>query len=102
MSKRAIDHEAGVTTWFHIREIDIPSAALRSLFMPRRESAWRTELMVPRRAYRAEFTTCRRLAAMTVSFSIRSPSLLNETSSPASDAIRRFRIGENGGSALND
>src|SRR5579863_7254258 len=97
MSKRFMDQVAGTRVRFHILATDMPSTTLRNLAVPITETAWRTELTLLRRAYRAEFTTCRRFPAMTASFSIRSPSLENDTSSPASDANRRFMMGENGG-----
>ena len=99
--KRAMDHIGGVFTWLHIRDIDIPSSVLRTLSIPRSASAWRTDVMVARRAYSAEFTRCRMFPATTVSFSIRSPSLAKDTSSPASEASSLFRIGEKGGSLPN-
>ncbi len=49
MLKRAMDHDSGVRTWFHIRVMDIPRTAFLSLLIPNRLSAWRTELMLPRR-----------------------------------------------------
>src|ERR1700689_329968 len=97
--KRAMDQEAGIATLLHRRVTDMPRTALRTLSVPRSERAWRTELMVPRRAYKAEFTRCSRLAAMTASFSIRSPSLEKETFSPVRVAIKRVRIAGNGGSS---
>src|SRR5260370_37951942 len=96
MLKRAIDQEEGIWIFDHIRLIDMLSTALRSLSTPRIDNAWRTELMVPRRAYSAEFTRCKRLPASTVSFSIRSPSLEKDARSDASEAITRLGIGENG------
>ena len=96
-----MDHTGGVFTWLHMRDIDIPSRVLRTLSIPSRASAWRTEVMVARRAYSAEFTRWMMFPATTVSFSIRSPSLENDTSSPAREASSLFRIGEKGGSLPN-
>ena len=56
------------------------------------------ELTVPARPYSAEFTNFKMLPARTVSFSISSAILANDTSSFAKLAIRRFKIGEKGGS----
>ena len=102
MLKRAMDQLGGIFTRFQTRAMDIPSTAFRSLFTPSRDKACRTELMVPRRAYNAELTRCRMLAATTVSFSIKSPNAENETSSAARVASRRVKIGEKGGRALSD
>src|ERR1700730_18895066 len=88
-----------------MRATDILSAALRSLVIPSNETAWRIELTVPAKPYSAEFTSFRMFPARTVSFSIRSAILANETASLARLAIRRFKIGEKGGScpkASND
>ncbi len=102
MLKRDMDQPGGILTRFQTRAIDIPNTALRSLLVPRRETARRIELMLPRRAYNAEFTRWRTLAATTVSFSIRSPSTTKETSSSASVERSRVRIGENGGNDPSD
>ena len=96
-----MDHTGGVFTWLHIRDIDIPSSVFRTLSIPRRARAWRTEVMVARRAYSAEFTRWMMFPATTVSFSIKSPSFEKDTSSPAREASSLFRIGENGGSLPN-
>src|SRR5580700_1812572 len=96
--KLAVDHPAGVFTCPHMRDTDMLRAALRSLVIPSSETACRMELTVPAKPYSAEFTNFRMLPASTVSFSMRSAILANDTSSFARLAIRRFKIGENGGS----
>src|ERR1700730_2259890 len=93
-----MDHPGGVLIWFHIRDTDMLKAALRSLLIPSSDTACRIEFTLPGRPYKAELTKRKILPARTVSFSIKSAILANETSSCARLAIRRFRIGDKGGS----
>src|SRR5258708_1109188 len=96
-----MDQPAGHFTWLHMRATDMLSVALRSLPSPSSAIACRMELTVPRSPYRAEFTSRKMFPARTVSFSIRSATLAKDTSSFARLAIKRFRIGEKGGSFPN-
>src|SRR5260221_1350776 len=93
-----MDQPAGHFTWLHMRATDMLSVALRSLPSPSSAIACRMELTVPRSPYRAEFTSRKIFPARTVSFSIRSATFAKDTSSLARLAIKRFRIGEKGGS----
>ncbi len=96
-----MDQPAGHFTWLHMRATDMLSVALRSFASPSRAIACRMELTVPRSPYRAEFTSRRIFPARTVSFSIRSAAFAKDTSSLARLAIKRFKIGEKGGSFPN-
>ena len=95
-----VNHRAGeVRIARTVDDVEFLSNGLEAF--GRRESAWRTELMVPRRAYNAELTTCSRLAAMMASFSIRSPNTAKDTFSPVMAAISRVRIAGKGGSSAS-